>query len=222
MTERQPYSSQTVLNVAQNKVTEMKLSGGRTIPYVYSLGILSTVPYVKLVGSSMGQKLFSWTEQIVVPAGEMVTVQNASFHPGDIQIQSGVDWAALPARVTIPVGIISGDPNTTPEFNLDTRRARRAFVQGFPAISTAINMTVTGTARLRSHSIDLSLGEGATPTFTTTFAIPPGDPGLMPLGKDARAGDGVHALLDVATWSYGGNFESSTPSGAVYYVLEYL
>ena len=222
MTERQPYSTAKILNVAPTQDTNLKLSGGKTIPYVYSLGVNSTSPYVKLLGSSMGQKLFTWTEEIIVPAGEMVTVVNGSYHPGDIWIQSGADWAALPARVTVPVNVVESGGVTTPEFNIDTRRARRAFVQGMPIISVGIDFTATGAARDRSHAIDPALVEVGTPTFSTTFAIPPGSPGLLPLGDDARAGDGVHALLDVGSWSYDGLFESSTPSGAVYYVLEYL
>ena len=99
--EQQPYSTFHAMDVARDRETNIKLSGGRTIPFIYSLGINSTVPYVRLVGSSMGQKLFSWTEQIVVPAGEMVTVANASYHKGDIWIQSGVDPAALPARASV-------------------------------------------------------------------------------------------------------------------------
>ncbi len=227
--ELQPYSTFTALDVARDRETPIKLSGGETIPYVYSLGINSTVPYVKLLGSSMGQKLFSWTEQIIVPAGEMVTVANGSYHPGDIWIQSGADPSALPARVSIPVGLVQtqvgkGLFQNVPTFGLDTRRARRAFVQGIPANSNAVEFINQGKSRLRSHFVLPSPpSEVRTPTFTTTVSVPPGVPGLLALGKDARPGDGVHALLDEARfiWDAAINFPDGE-SGAVYYVLEYI
>lgn len=227
--ERQPYSTFTALNVARDRETPIKLSGGKTIPFVYSLGINSTVPYVKLIGSSMGQKLFSWTEQIIVPAGEMVTVANGSYHPGDIWIQSGADPSALPARVTLAVGLIQTEVGkaqfqNVPTYKLDTRRARRAFVQGFPDNSNAVDFTAQGISRLRSHFVLPSPPiEVRTPTFLSTISVPPGNPGLLALGKDARPGDGVHALLDEAgfLWDAAVNFPDGT-SGAVYYVLEYI
>jgi len=227
--ERQPYSTFTAIDVARDRETLIKLSGGRTIPYIYSLGINSTVPYVKLVGSSMGQKLFSWTEQIIVPPGEMVTIANGSYHPGDIWIQSGADPSALPARVTVPVGLTQtevgkGIFQNVPKFNLDTRRARRAFVQGIPDNSLAVEFTAQGISRLRSHFVQPAIpAELRTPTFVSTVTVPPGTPGLLALGKDARPGDGVHALLDEASflWADQISFPVGT-SGAVYYVLEYI
>lgn len=222
--ERQPYSSFKALNVAPNAPTNLKLSGGRTIPYIYSLGVNSTVPYIRLVGGSTSQKLFSWNEQIVVPPGELVTVSNGSYHPGDIFLQSGADPAAIPARVTVPVPMVVGAGLViTPAFVLDVRRARRAFVGGFNANAANLTMFIFGEARERSHGInpvtsDLGL---PTATYTDSYTIPASTaPGLIPLGDNAQPGDAVHDLLDVASFQYGA--PDQTNSGALHYILEYL
>lgn len=222
-TEKQPYSTFNAMGVPANKVTELKLSGGKTIPYIYSLGINSTIPYVKLIGSAMGQKLFSWNERIEVPPGEMVTVANASFHPGDIWINSGWDPAVLPSRVTVPVGVSVVGANIEPDFPIDTRRALRAWVQGFPASGGPQVFTTVGIAKLRSHNVNpaFTYAVNATAEYTTSFTVPPfTSPGLLPLGQKAQPGDPVHALLDAASFQWG-DVAFTTQSGAVYYVLEY-
>lgn len=227
-TEIQPYSSFHAFNVPPEQVTPLKLSGGRTIPYVYQLGVNSTAPYVKLIGSSVGQKLFSWTEKIIVPPGEMVTVANASYHPGDIWINSGWDPSVLPARVTVPVPIV-GVPEAAPVsirglFGLDTRRARRAFLAGLlPTSANPETLIVTSVARERSHGINDNFSDSP-PGFAaygSSITVNPfTDPGLLPLGESAGPNDGVHALLDYTTFTWS-NLTLSA-SGSLHYVLEYV
>lgn len=235
-TEIQPYSSFQELNVPKQKTTNLKLSGGESIPYIYSLGVNSTVPYVQLLGSRGGQKLFTWGEQIIVPPREFVTVKNASYHPGDIFIQSGWDPAAKPERVTVPVKLLLDNSNPDeafwflyPEHGVDTRRCRRAYVAGFTQVGILLGVEwhwdAMGIAHQRSHVTDPTFsfeGGNARARYTTRITIPPNTSmPLMPLGERAQFGDTIHSLLDEATfaWSY---LNDSTQSGAVHYVLEYL
>ena len=97
-------------------------------------------------------------------------------------------------------------------------------MQGFPDNGPSVEFTAEGKSRLRSHFVLPSAPiEARTPTYTSTLTVPPGTPGLLSLGKDARPGDGVHALLDEAffTWGAAINIPDGN-SGAVYYVLEYI
>lgn len=222
--ELQPYSTFSVLNVSPERVTDLKLSGGKTIPYIYQLGVNSTVPYVKLIGSSIGQKLFSWTEKIVVPPNEMVTVANASLHPGDIAINSGWDPAVIPARVTVPVAIVEPTPGLfTTQFDVDTRRARRAFLAGLTGSGIpGMTVQVIGRARNRSHPVSVANSYLAAPIaqYTTTIVYPPATSiGLLPLGQNAVVSDPDHALLDLCNIQW--TVDNPTDSGALYYVLEY-
>lgn len=233
MPELQPYSSFSAFAIEPGKVSDLKLSGGRTIPYIYSLAVASSVPYVRLLGSSGGQKLFSWNEKILVPPGEMVTVQNASFHRGDIVIQSGWDPGAKPQRITVPVTFHSvpadallGLPAArAPDFPADTRRCRRAYVSGFGATSMdPVQFNAIGIAKERSHVIDTATSSEAFagPQYLTTISVPPfTEPGLLMLGNQAAPSDTIHQLLDATTFRWG-NDAAETPNGALYYVLEYL
>jgi len=222
-TEIQPYSSFQAINVGPNLPTGLRLTGGKTRPFVYSLGVNSTVPYIRLIGGSTSQKLFSWGEQIIVPPGEMVTVENASYHPGDVYLQSGADPAAIPARVTVPVGLVNVNGAATGSFGVDTRRAKRAFVSGFAETTANEAIGITGYARERQHDVTIGFSYFATPiAYYLYFTyIPIGTfLGLMPLGNKALPGDPVHALLDYAEFAYTG-IDTRSESGAVYYVLEY-
>ena len=231
--ERQPYSSFQALNVQPEQTTDLKLSGGRKVPYVYSLGVNSTIPYIRLIGGASSQKLFSWNEEIVVPPGQMVTVANASYHPGDIFMQSGVDPSAKAGRVTIPVTLqlvtVPGeDDYFEPVFPVDTRRARRAFVTGFANVANVLplySFYAIGISKNRSHTNDPALSfEGGQPRarYTNLIEIPPfTQPGLLPLGDRALPTDTVHTLLDVATFNYY-DLQTQSQSGAFHYVLEYL
>lgn len=230
--ELQPYSSFSAYAVAPERVTDLKLSGGKTIPYVYSLAVASSVPYVRLIGSSVGQKLFSWNEKIVVPPGEMVTVANASFHRGDIVIQSGWDPGAKPQRVTVPldwqsvaaVGILPA--GSMPVFPADTRRCRRAYVTGFQATTnTPLTFYAIGIAKERSHpnSGPGSMTEadlGSQYRSIINFPINT-DLGLVPLGDLASPNDSIHTLLDATTFLVS-DPALQTQNGSLYYVIEYL
>lgn len=233
--EIQPYSSFQALAVPAQKETDLKLSGGKKIPFIYSLGVNSTIPYIQLIGSSAGQKLFSWNEKIVVPPGQFVTVKNASFHPGDIFLQSGWDPGARPARVTVPVPVSLDDSNPdpdlwtiVPQFGVDTRRARRAYVSGFsntPAAATDFLFFAFGISKLRSHNTNPTFsfeGANARARYTSSLSVPPSSSvGMLPLGDGALFSDTVHDLLDVATWAYR-DVNLDNQSGAIHYVIEYV
>jgi len=227
--EIQPFSNFQAISVPPSHPTTFRLSGGKTIPYIYQLGVNSSVPYVRLLGSDIGQKLFSWNEKIIVPPQQMVTVENASFHVGDIHINSGWDPSALPARVTVPVNFdeVTGPDGYLTRFPCDTRRARRAFLQGPEA--TTVNpgeAEVTGRAVGRGHVVGLpaftELGRPV-PEYVSTLTYPPATTlGLIPLGQNALPGDSVHALLDTATVFIADGTPPTTRSGSWYYVIEYL
>lgn len=231
--ERQPYSSFQALNVQPEAVTNLKLSGGQTIPYVYSLGVNSTVPYIKLIGGMNSQKLFSWNEQIVVHPGQFVTVANASYHPGDIFIQAGSDPSAKAGRVTIPftlneVSVPGEDNYVEPSFVVDTRRARRAYVVGFSATFNDLPnypFIAIGVSRDRSHVVNPTYsteGAGADALYYNQIDVAPfTEPGILPLGNKALPTDTVHDLLDFATFAYY-DISTESRSGGFHYVLEYL
>ena len=231
--EIQPFSSFQALNVAPEQVTNLKLSGGQTIPYVYSLGVNSTVPYIKLIGGASSQKLFSWNEQIVVPPRQFVTVANASYHPGDIFLQAGSDPSAKPGRVTIPftlreITVPAEDNYLEPTHVVDTRRARRAYVVGFSPTANDLGnypFIAVGISRGRSHIVNPALsteGAGADALFTSQIDVPPfTDPGILPLGNKALPTDTVHDLLDFATFLWY-DLATESRSGGFHYVLEYL
>lgn len=227
--ERQPYTTFSAIAIPAGGLSTLRLSGGLTTPYRYQLAVGTTTPYVQLMGAAGGQKMISWNEAIEVPAGEMVTVRNASYHTGDIVINSGYDPAAIPSRITVPVplqDIIVGETvaGVRGAFPVDTRRARRGFVANLPPTVLATTLNVYGEARERSHGINPSYAYPVlpTPTFLNPQIIPPAtQPGLVPLGAGARPGDDVHAMLDVGRFEWMAVPGQYTESGAVLYVLEY-
>lgn len=224
--EEQPYSSFKAIGVAPQQKTTLYLSGGQTIPYSYQLGALSTVPFVRLAGPSIGQKIVSFNEQIVIPPGELATVENVSYHVGDIWINSGWDPAVRPSRVTVPMAsAFTAGLDQTTEMGVDTRRAQRAFIGGFGDTDAAGGtFTITGVARERSHPtttlfLDLPTPQ---PRYTSTIIIPPNTAiGLVPLGDKAQPGDTIHDLLDYATFEWTGN-GGATNSGSLHFILEYF
>lgn len=221
--EQQPFSTFSAVGVEPNTKSTMKLSGGKTIPYVYQISAQTTLPFIRLVGSSKGQKILSFAEKIIVPPNEMVTVENASYHPGDIWISSGWDPSVIPKRITVPVGQDATlNPGTGPLFPVDVRRAKRAFIGGLVAGPAAYSIFQLGQARVRSHAIDQAFSDlaAAQPRYSSTFVVPPAtNPGLVPLGYQAQYNDPVHVLLDIASFISGQLALSN--SGALYYVLEY-
>lgn len=206
--------------------TGFTLSGGDTVPFVYSLGVNSTVPYVRVLTEG-SQKIFSWGEPIVVQPRVNATIVNASYHPGDIFIQSGSDPGAIPARVTIPVGLkYQNVAHTVLEgrFPVDVRRARRAFVAGFAVSTNAFkSFVVVAFARDRSHTITPAFAFG--PPITAIYAwvqrIPPNTfMGLMSLGIERNPAGPASGLLDYIKFGYS-DTTTRSESGSVYYVLEY-
>ncbi len=147
----QPKNTFFAGNVKPGEDSNLHLSGGASEPYYYSLGNQSTVPFVKFQGSGGTQKTFTWGELIEVKAREQVQVFNASYMPGDIQIQSGHDYCNAPARISVPIEAATGDnvpfdtyltaqpdgsylyrfpPGTiiNPVYPCDTRRCKRAYL----------------------------------------------------------------------------------------------
>lgn len=115
--------------------SRLQLSGGVKEPNYYSLGVDSTIPYISLRGGGATQKIFTWGEMIEVAPGQMLTVINESFMEGDIQINSGHDFAAKPERISLPVAISApfdfglGITAVRSIFPADTRRCRRAYLK---------------------------------------------------------------------------------------------
>lgn len=138
----QPKNTFFAGNVKPMANSNLILSGGPDVPYYYSLGDQSTVPFVRFQGSGGTQKEFSWGEVIEVKPNEQVQVFSASYMPGDIQIQSGHDYANTPRRISIPVEIADLPANyftpdgvplppgfiINPKFPCDTRRCKNAWL----------------------------------------------------------------------------------------------
>ena len=199
--------------------TSLRLSAGR-----YSLSSRSNVPYVRFAGSKGFSKTISWGEWAEIDCDQLVTVENASAHGGDIYINSGVDPDPLPSRITVP---IQYGPAT--EFDpgsigwLDTRRAKRAYFvmrySGTQATLFRIYGVTTGTHRTENQIVapgEQGPGYIQDHTVLGNIAWPP-----IPLGYNTLLGDDSrpHTLLDkVRITVFGG---PSAPTAA-YYILEYL
>ena len=133
------------IKVEPRKATKQNVPEG-----FWSLSSLSTVPYVRFTGPGGFQKEFSWGEIVEVPKGCEATLENASYHVGDIVLNGGRDYSTCPARITVPVFLrelfLSGnipkltplppgfpDPSDfpiaiAPSWPVDVRRARRAYL----------------------------------------------------------------------------------------------
>jgi len=173
----------------------MRLSGGVKVPYYYSLSSRSTVPYVEISGGTKSNKLLSWGEVIMIPPGEMLTVKNASYHQGDIAINSGQDWVEAPTRVTVPVPLVVvagpgiGEATRIAQYPVDCRRAKRAYGTIATLISSPGIVNIQGFWRESSFntSYDLVLDSGPSlPQYAEQVTIPAFTKfGLFPLGKRA-------------------------------------
>lgn len=233
--ETQPFTTLATYGVepGPNRRTDLRLGGGRTIPYVYSLSVRSNVPYIRLLGGSSSQKVFSWNEQISVPPGEMVTVANDSFHKGDIIINSGApDWSAKPARITVPVPLIrDGSSNFLGEFPLDCRRARRAYLGGFPSSSETPLVGASATLTATQVAGSFSRPAGVDPESVSNSVIETRVLGAstalltIALGTGALQTDTVHVLLDTVNFQLPSTLEDGTAgltsSSTLLYMLEY-
>lgn len=222
-----------------NELSQKKLSPGR-----YSLSSLSNVPFVIFQGASGYAKKFSWGEIVEVPMGQMVTVQNASYHGGDIVINGGCDYFNRPARITVPVPmdlvtvIDGGEPETfwQPRYPADVRLARRAyFIGNFAANADDPSfVTLVGKAFERSHNTgnelsSLELGAGYQKYFSLPAAFAPGPIALGPqttfdgvyIGDDSRP----HGLLTIAQVYLSDNIQINNLVNPdvfnAYWVMEY-
>lgn len=180
--------------VEPDAVSTINLSGGRTIPYYFSLGINSTVPFVQLESGGGAKKEFSWGETVEVPPGQLLTVRNVSYMSGDIQIQSGKDYAPTPTRIQKYITL--GDPtfNETPGIGflrstmfVDLRRARRAFLAFSTNPSGVIDLAdpvLLSVAHYnKQHSTESPDFYFDNAIFVTSYTIPPFTaPGILPIG----------------------------------------
>lgn len=238
MTEFQPRTSFAVTGVdpgpgPERGDTGLRLPGGKTRPFHYSLSTRSTVPYVQFLGSGNSQKVFGWNELIEVPPGEMVSVFNASAHGGDIVINAGADQTTAPARVTIPVPVIDNAAQGfwEAEWPVDTRRARRAFVAGIRNPQDGVTDILVGATHQANgsflHNPDAVSGggEGSISQVISQQRVDPDtQPSLVPLGINAGYGDDLpHALLDQVSLIVSPNDpDVILRNGAILVVLEYL
>lgn len=158
----QPQSQFFLPAVRPGETTRARLAGGK-----YCLGTESTVPYVSLEGSGISQKVISWGEMVEVPKEQMVTIKNESFHQGDIAINSGWDYATRPGKITVPFQLLADgtiiDPlaipafpfTATPEFPLDCRLAKRAYVVAIlNTDADDLLFTVIGQAKKHSFPVN--------------------------------------------------------------------
>jgi hypothetical protein len=208
----------------------MRLSGGVTEPYYYSLSSRSTVPYVEISGGTKSNKLLSWGEVIMVPPGEMLTVKNASYHQGDIAINSGQDWVEAPTRVTVPVPlnltVVGLSLFIKTAFPVDCRRAKRAYATIDILLGALTPIAVVNKWRESSFNTTVAGygGAPANPIFAEIVTIPAFTKfGLFPLGKMAADTITPMTLGDTAEFSY--TIAPGTELGGVrsecFYTLEY-
>lgn len=183
--------------VEPNAVSTIKLSGGKTIPYYFSLGINSTVPFVQLESAGGANKELSWGETIEVPPGQLVGVRNVSYMAGDIQIQSGKDYAPTPPRLQKFLRTWTEFPDLAPPAStvfrsdelVDLRRARRAyFTMDYVASTLGNTIVLLFSHTNKQHSSDYPYANGI--NFDTVYNIPPGTAmGLIPIGYQMSSMD---------------------------------
>jgi hypothetical protein len=207
--------------VQPNSPSNLVLSEG-----VYSLSSRSNLPYVTFSGAGGFQKTISWGEFAEIPCGETVTVQNASAHPGNLFINSGIDPFTLPARITVPSPIETsgaefGDSQT--KYLFDVRRAKRAYlVIGGVVGAQPMTVTVIGRTQNSLDTENLILGPNVGAGYqqdhiiNALTQIPP-----IPLGFKAVMGDDSRpmALLDSILVTFDVVLD---PLPAAFFVAEYL
>lgn len=207
----------TVISVGYadpNQATSTQVGAG-----VYSLNKRSNVPFVQFIGSAGYRKTISWGEICEVPAKEVVTVWNASYHGGDIFINKGPDMCNRPSRISVPVpyqtaryldpdGIASYINVWRPIFPCDTRAAKRAYLN-IDAYVTPVPPSdfiafVRGRRLNGSMQCANSLSQFAPPYgpgvgFLNALVYPALQTlSYIPLGQGASPGDDTrpHNLLD--------------------------
>jgi len=145
-------------------------------PGKYSLGVDSTIPFVSLQGGGSSQKIFTWGEMIEVFPGQLCTVKNESFMQGDIQINSGWDYAATPPKISLPVDtdvtVNGGVTNISGRFPADTRRCRRAYLKSQISTDTA-NGSLTIIGKPNKHSYPATDGITGQNNYQKIIALIP-------------------------------------------------
>jgi hypothetical protein len=211
-----------------NANSNQRLSAG-----IYAMSARSNVPFARLLGKGI-DKIFTWGETVEVPKGQLCTVVNASYHAGDLFINSGCDLDNKPARITVPARIIqyttTGDfPTdvTTTSYPADVRTARRAYLYiGVPfGLDIPLSGAVVGKMKDGSHNTVNTLGpfdEDGT-GYHWNFDVPiMTDLGLIPLGNGSVVSDDTrpHVLLSSAQVYF---YDQSVidPTFPAYYVMEY-
>lgn len=207
----QPKSTFFAPAVSPLANSNIKLPGGKDAPYYYCLGADSTIPFVSLQGGGAAQKVITWGEMIEVLPGQSVTVKNESFMQGDISINSGHDFSAKPARISLPVDTtvrlfdILGISFTefSSKFPADTRTCRRGYLK-FQAETDLSALQIVFTGKPQKHSfIGTDLVTGLK-TYTQVFQVPPfTQAGSAPMGYGAQNGLGnlePMAFTDQVHW----------------------
>ena len=215
--------------------SNIKLPGGKDKPYYYCLGADSTIPFISMQGGGAAQKIVTWGEMIEVLPGQTVTVKNESYMEGDISVNSGHDFAAKPARISLPVNtteklipIPFGGffVQLTSTFPADTRTCRRGYLKFQIQTATQI-VQIQFTGKPQKHSfIGTDLVTGLK-TYTQDFEIPAfTQAGSAPMGYGAQNGLGnlePMAFTDQVGWQL--VYPQATPPAFInslfFYVLEY-
>ena len=217
-------------------------------PGWYALSSLSNVPYVTLVGRGGTQKTFTWGELVYVPDGNLVTVKNASYHAGDIYVNSGRDFCAGPRRITVPVRVKRDQQLGFFDYPVDTRGARAAWLMISRTADAEGNPQFTGgdsgftqcQVLVRGRRLDGSLPTlngipkevfsviGGGIGYANDMLIPPNSNMIYPLGMNEIYGSPTPAtmgLMDAASvaitgWNYVPP-PGPTDSFSAFYVVEY-
>lgn len=238
LSESQPKGNFFQAAVTPLSLSKLQLPGGSKTPFHYCLGVDSTIPYVSLQGGGSSQKVFTWGEMIEVPPGQTVTVKNESFMLGDIQINSGNDYAAKPERISLPVDIVKTDTpagggtvitNITPKFPADTRRCRRGYLK-FQIQSGSASLSLIFRGKPIKHSFPATDSVTGAQTYTQPYNIPPfTNVGEAPMGYGSN--DDLltpMAFTDQVTWGITYVSASAAPgfiapviNTLFMYVLEY-
>jgi hypothetical protein len=210
--------------VLPNKPSNLRLSGGDEGSW-YSLSSQSNLPYVALTGAEGFQKTISWGETAYVPCGMLVTVQNASAHGGNLIINGGQDVQNQPSRITVPVFVGSAGGEFDPSqalSQLDTRRAKRAYLVIDLFIVADLTVTVVGRAdkSLPTENTIAPPNVGQGYQYDQVYTSGPGlQMPPIPLGFRASQGDDSRPmiLLDRVQVYFG----SPVATPAAYYLAEY-
>jgi hypothetical protein len=242
--ESQPIGTHFQNYVLPDNLASITLSGGRTIPYHYYLGSNNLCPFVQLVAPN-AQKEISWGETVTLQPGQVVSVRNVSFMPGDLQIQSGNIPPPRPRRITIPVQIVEDErANTDPNPSLtvlkghtlypcDTRMAKRAYVNftmndtvflgGTPPLLSAVMY-----GRNKQHSDARGQNQfsfnGEPYTYIDVYSFGEEFPPMIPLGTSIHpAGMRLADFVDLRfSFTYTANPSTPAPTfGQALYVIEY-